>query len=53
MAQKAYHDPTPEVIPPAGPALDAGDKHDRVEAAEARLAMRKHLDFFNKKGMIK
>ena len=42
MAQKAYPDPTPEVIPPADPALDADDERDRLEAAEARNTMRKH-----------
>ena len=36
MAQKAYPDPTPEIVPPADPALDAGDERDRIPAAEAR-----------------
>ena len=36
MAQKAYPDPTPEIVPPADPALDAGDERDRIAAAEAR-----------------
>ena len=36
MAQKAYPDPTPEVIPPADPALDADNERNCIEAAEAR-----------------
>ena len=38
MALRAYPDPTPAVVPPADPAIDADDERDRIEAANAENA---------------